>query len=97
MEIIKETTVRKFFVRLTTAFFILTHTKEHWFLVHFNKEELIHILKDEAFEATIMVHQLRMYNVNKAIRMIKSSVDEDDLLLQKIAFETEAELLSKSK
>ena len=82
--------IYKFWMRIKTAFFILTHPKEHWIFIHYPNAELIKLLKDrpyDDFDIDLTYHALQPYLVWKSLELVSDSMDETDMALEKAKFE----------
>jgi len=89
--------MKMFFIRLKTCFYILTGRYKHWVLINLSEEELRGLLTEKEYGTELMFHRLVPYNFYKICKDISYNLDEDDMLLKRIAFETEAELNRQSK
>ena len=84
--------MKLFLIRLKTVFQILTGRNKHWFLVELTTEQLKQSLLNEEFEISIVTHKLQHFNVLTAMNGVINNLHSEDMLLEKLKFETEAEL-----
>jgi hypothetical protein len=89
--------LKKLYVRVRTAIWILFHPEAHWFLISINEDNLINLIQEkEIEEVDLMYHGLVGYNINMLCKNISERKDEIDYMLDKAAFEAEAIMRSSS-
>ena len=82
---------RKFFIRLTVCWKILSKTYRHWVILSVDEPNLIKLLQNKEFTVGLDYHGVQPYVVRRMIQMVSNEKDDTDMLLDKISFEVEAE------
>lgn len=89
--------VNKLLTRIRTAYKIIFRKYDHWVVLNVNDENLIKLLKEENFECDVEYHGLQPYVFRTMIKMVANEKDDNDMLLDKIIFEAEAENRKKTR
>ena len=70
----------------------MTRKYDHWVILNLDEVNLVELLKDNDFEVDATYHGIQPYILHKMIERVSQDKDEIDMLLEKSAFEAEAEL-----
>lgn len=89
--------MNKFIVKLTVIWKIITNQYQHFAVLNLTQEQLINLFSDEDFEVDVMYHGLQPYVVQRMINQCSTVKDNIDMMLDKAAFEAEAELHKQQK
>jgi hypothetical protein len=83
--------LNKLWVRIYTAWWVITHPKAHWVLINITKDNLINLIQEKPLEELdLTYHGLVNYNIYMICKNIHESRDEIDYILDKAQFEANA-------
>lgn len=82
--------IKKFWIRLHTAWWILFHPKSHWVLMHLDEKNLIKLIKEESLEVNLKYHGLVEYNIRMMCKFVANTRDDIDYILDKASYEAAA-------
>lgn len=80
--------MKKRWLRITTAWRILTGRDRHWVYIHLDRENFEKlVLEDEDFEAQMEFHGMQKYNLLFMLKQASSFIKFEDLVEEKARFE----------
>jgi len=80
------------------AWSILSGRKPHWFIVMLSREELVDLLKEEDdFWPEVHYHGLQKYNIMQIVDRLREGISYEEMILEKVKFEVQAEEAVKSE
>lgn len=85
--------MKKLLIRLKVCWWIITRKHDHWAIINLDQENLIKLFKEKDFDIDVTYHGIQPYILYKMIQRIADTMDEDDMLLERISFEAEAGII----
>lgn len=85
--------MKKLLIRLKVCWWIITRKNGHWAIINLDQDNLIKLLKEEDFSCDVTYHGIQPFVFYNMIKGIHDLHDEDDMFLEKIAFQAEAGII----
>lgn len=85
----------KLLTKLTACYYILFGKFNHWFIYNVPEKELANLLQGKDFDVETFYVGLRPYLIWEITKQVAETKDEDDMLLEKAAFQAEMEINTK--
>jgi hypothetical protein len=83
--------LNKLWIRISTAWWIITNPKAHWFLTSIDEKNLTELIANNSLdEVNLKYHGLVRYNIFMICKKVYKSKDEVDYILDKAQFEADA-------
>lgn len=83
---------RHFFMRVKTAWHILTQKKKHWILLSVDKRELLNTFTDGEYTIDTCVHKMQPYTYFQITKEFCNQKDDTDMTLLKAEMFAKAEM-----